>query len=103
MRTPERRTLTGWRWRIREPRTARTRLRFVFGMPTRKIDFQTCELTMPSWTCFSVIPLPCGGLASLRRSNRSYLQKRLRVRPVPALLVKLDRLVDHDLAVGGID
>jgi len=41
-----------------EPRTARTRLRFVFGMPTRKTDFHTCELTMPSLSAVRLaIPL----------------------------------------------
>src|SRR6202022_2768754 len=42
-----------------EPRTARTRLRFVLGMPTRKTDFQICELTMPSFTALRfAIDLP---------------------------------------------
>src|SRR5690349_12590373 len=78
-----------------DPRTARTRLRLVLGMPTRKIDFQTCELTMPSWTCFRVIYSP--------RRFDLHLEKGFRVHPVTALLMELHRLVDHDLAVGRID
>src|SRR5688572_7336518 len=121
MRTPERRTLTGWRCRIREPRTARTRLRFVLGMPTRKTDFQICELTMPSWTCLNVTDPPSTGcwVAGLlgcwvggtqqprnlatQQPVSSYLQKRIRIRPLAPLAEELDRLVDEDLPVGGID
>src|SRR5436305_2553304 len=65
MRTPERRTLTGWRWRISEPRTARTRLRFVFGMPTRKTDFQIWELTMPSCKALRSAIAPLETLSAL--------------------------------------
>src|SRR4029079_15470043 len=93
MRTPERRTLTGWRCRISEPRTARTRVRVGLGMPTRKTDFQTCELTMPSWTCFRVIVL----------LSPSHFQKRIRIRPLSAFLVELHRFVDDDLAVRRVD
>src|SRR3954451_121894 len=98
MRTPERRTLTGCRWRISEPRTARTRLRLVLGMPTRKTDFQICELTMPSWSPrrFAIFPLGF-------RLPELQLDKRLRVSPLPALLVKLLRFIDDDLAVGDVD
>src|SRR4051795_6004371 len=98
MRTPERRTLTGCRWRMSEPRTARTRLRLVLGMPTRKTDFQICELTMPSWSPrrFAIF-----SSASDRRltSRKLQLDERLRVDPLTALLVKLLRLVDDDLAI----
>src|SRR4051812_8083747 len=99
MRTPERRTLTGCRWRMSEPRTARTRLRFVLGMPTRKTDFQICELTMPSCSPrrFAIFPL---GSAPIRRSQ---LDERLRVNPLAALLMELLRLIDDDLAVGDVD
>src|SRR6478735_2355464 len=94
MRTPERRTLTGCRWRISEPRTARTRLRLVLGTPTRKIDFQICELTIPSCNCRRfAIPL-------LWPSD---FQERIRVRPLPAFLMELHRLVDHDVSVRRID
>src|SRR5687768_6642429 len=111
MRTPERRTLTGCRWRISEPRTARTRLRLVLGMPTRKTDFQICELTMPSWTCFSVIyspvgrcrtdtlvcPLSCVSSAGQTGVSVLHLQIRFGIGPLTALLVELDGLVDQNL------
>src|ERR1700720_1206953 len=118
MRTPERRTLTGCRWRINEPRTASTRLRFVLGMPTRKTDFQICELTMPSWISrrFAIVS-SCGvwGVGSGGWERRlsaptpysphppSHLDKRLGISPLPALLVELLRFVDDDLAVGDVN
>src|SRR5438046_7582023 len=111
MRTPERRTFTGCRCRISEPRTARTRLRLVLGIPTRNTDFQIWELTTPSWIAFTFIlclssraaqtardPLiqeilrPSSGpqdVRSLASLARSHLNKRLRIRPLPPLLVKL--------------
>src|SRR5437763_13142348 len=76
MRTPERRTLTGWRWRISEPRTARTRLRFVFGMPIRKTDFQIWELTMPSCKALRSAIAPLETLSALG-SQLSALGSRL--------------------------
>ena len=39
--TPDLRVLTGWRCRTTLPSIASTRFRFVFGMPTRKMDFQS--------------------------------------------------------------
>src|SRR2546428_6594713 len=89
MRTPERRTFAGCRCRINDPRTASTRLRLVLGMPTRKTDFQICELTMPSW-----IPLTLA---------ISQFDERLRIRPFASFLMELLRLVDDDLSVRGID
>src|SRR2546423_143858 len=80
MRTPERRTLTGCKWRISEPRTARTRLRFVLGMPScNALSF---------------------AMGSLRRSQ---LNERVRIHPFAPFLVKLNRLVDDDLAVRRIE
>src|SRR3954452_13924183 len=95
MRTPERRALTGCRWRMSDPRTAMTRLRFVLRMPTRKTDFQICELTMPSCSPrrFAMFPL---GSAPICRSQ---LDERLRVNPLAALLMELLRLIDDDLAI----
>src|SRR3982750_2210745 len=89
MRTPERRTFTGCRWRISEPRTARTRLRLVFGIPTRNTDFQICELTMFSWSALTFAI--------------SQFDERVRVRPPSPFLMKLLRLVDDHLAVRRID
>src|SRR3954467_14121827 len=109
MRTPERRTLTGCRWRMSEPRTARTRLRLVLGMPTRKTDFQICELTMPSWSPrrFAIFPQRSfaygSGCSHPASRGCSHLDKRLRGSPLPAFLVELLRLVDDDLAVGDVD
>src|SRR6476659_3693861 len=94
MRTPERRTLTGCRWRMSDPRTARTRLRLVLGMPTRKTDFQTWLLTIPSVKPLTVIALP---------GSQLQLQKRIRIGPLPTFLVELYGLVDDDLSVRGID
>src|SRR5205809_587559 len=79
-----------------EPRTARTRLRLVFGMPTRNTDFQIWELTTPSWIARTFMFLRC-------HATTSYLDKRLRVRPLAPFLVELLRLIDDDLAVGHID
>src|SRR5437867_352491 len=76
-----------------EPRTARTRLRFVLGMPTRKTDFQIWELTMPS----------CSALRSAMSRARSQFNEPLRIDPLPPLLVKLLRFVDNDLSVGRVD
>src|SRR5713101_2256962 len=89
MRTPERRTLTGCRCRMSEPRTASTRLRLVLGMPTRKTDFQICELTIFSWIALTLAI--------------SQFDERLRVRPFASFLVELLRFVDDDLSVRGID
>src|SRR5436190_11503535 len=74
-----------------EPRTARTRFRFVLGMPTRKTDFQIWELTMPSCSAFKLA------------MSSSYLDERLRISPLSPFLVELLRLVDDQLAVGRID
>src|SRR5947208_7070989 len=113
MRTPERRTLTGCRWRISEPRTARTRLRLVLGMPTRKTDFQICELTMPSCSPrrFAIFPRGGGwgvGSGEWKQTKAPTphsphptpdflkLDERLRVSPLTALLMELFRLIDVD-------
>src|SRR3954452_20391251 len=121
MRTPERRTLTGCRWRMSEPRTARTRLRLVFGMPTRKTDFQICELTMPSCSFrrFAILspviwfrgyavagfrgdhPQPRNPGAS--QPSASCFQERVGVRPLPALLMELYGFIDDDLAIRRVD
>src|SRR5882762_4271563 len=89
MRTPERRTFTGCRCRMSDPRTARTRLRLVLGMPTRKTDFQTCELTMFSWIALTLAI--------------SKFDEGLRIGPFASFLVKLLRFVDDDLSVRKID
>src|SRR5260370_7289219 len=89
MRTPERRTFTGCKCRMSEPRTASTRLRLVLGMPTRKTDFQICELTMFSWRALTLAI--------------SKFDERLRIRPFASFLVKLLRLVDDHLPVREID
>src|SRR5205807_7552659 len=89
MRTPERRTLTGCRCRISDPRTARTRLRLVFGIPTRNTDFQICELTMFSWSALTLAI--------------SQFDERFRVRPLSPFLMELLRLVDDHLTVRRVD
>src|SRR5438034_4862715 len=60
-------------------------------MPTRKTDFQICELTMPSWSPLTVM------------RSFSHFYERIRIGPLPAFLVKLHRLIDDDLSVGRID
>src|SRR5207245_10708245 len=112
MRTPERRTFTGCRCRISEPRTARTRLRLVFGTPTRKTDFQICELTMFSWIALTLAMSPLGlPVAGCRLPVASTIQQqatgnrqlkpheRFRIRPLSSFLMELLRLVDDALSV----
>src|SRR6185295_11153457 len=78
------RTDTGWRWRKTFVSMTTTRFRRSRGAGWRKMLFQTCELRMKS-------PTDMGG--SL------YLDERLGVAPVAALVLELLALIDDDLPV----
>src|SRR5262249_13114395 len=78
-------TLIGCRWSTTFPSMARARLRLSVGMPTRKMDLQTCDLVM----LFSMAPFRSG----------LHGNERVGIIPLPQLVLELLRLVDDDLAV----
>src|SRR4029450_3865226 len=86
-------TLIGCRWSTTLPSMASARLRLSVGMPTRKMDFQTCDLVMLLDRLPIMSPL----------SWSSGRDEGVGIFPLAQLPLELLRLVDDDLAVVGAD
>src|SRR6185295_14542771 len=82
-------TLIGCRWSTTLPSMARARLRLSVGMPTRKMDFQICDLV----TLLDRLPI----MSPLSWSGGR--DEGVGVFPLAQLPLELLRLVDDDLAV----
>src|SRR5215203_3803792 len=97
-------TLIGCRWSTTLPSMASARLRLSVGMPTRKMDFQTCVLVM----LLDRLPImsPLSGIFQDQSIQARSIQnwssagdEGVAVFPLPQLPLELLRFVDDDLAV----
>src|SRR5215212_8354989 len=94
MRMPDFLTLIGCRWSTTLPSMASARLRLSVGMPTRKMDFQTCVLVMLLDRLPIMSPLSFQAL-----SESGGRDEGVGIFPLAQLPLELLRLVDDDLAV----